>query len=140
MTSNSTVHQSNRPSSVLGISPVNYFLNLLRRILLASTLVSTIVILLWLPGLSITASAMPINSTATPGSITSQGIDSAADGDRISALIDCLPKQLSQPSFKRAWSEMGDDQLQRAFNLKPNPKLSQAEIELKNCLDRQGAN
>ena len=93
MTSNSTVHQSNRPSSVLGISPVNYFLNLLRRILLASTLVSTIVILLWLPGLSITASAMPINSTATPGSITSQGIDSAADGDRISALIDCLPKQ-----------------------------------------------
>ncbi len=103
----------------------NQFLNLLRRTILTGFLAG----LIWLPGLSFnSALAMPnpLALIATP----------AKGDERLSALITCLPKQLSQPSFKRAWDEMGNDQLQRAFNLKTNPKLSQAEIELKDCLNR----
>lgn len=104
----------------------NQFLNLLRRTLLIGLVAG----LIWLPGLTFnSALAMP-NPLAT--------ITTPAKYEHLSALISCLPKQLSQPSFKRAWDEMGNDQLERAFNLKTNPKLSQAEIELKNCLNRQG--
>jgi len=104
----------------------NEFLNLLRRTLLIGLVAG----LTWLPGLTFnSALAMPnaLGAIATP-----------AKDQHLSALISCLPKQLSQPSFKRAWDEMGNDQLERVFNLKTNPKLSQAEIELKNCLNRQG--
>jgi hypothetical protein len=108
-------------------------LDLLRRTLLAGLLVS----LIWLSGLSIhPALAMPI-AAAMPEGIASRVVSSVVEGDRMSALITCLPKQLSQPNLKRALSEMGNDQLERAFNLKANPKLSQAEIDLANCLNRQ---
>lgn len=76
---------------------------------------------------------------ALPAELELQPVNSgSSEGERLTALIACLPKQLSQPSFKRALSEMGDDQLERAFNLKASPKLSQAEIELKGCLNRKG--
>lgn len=104
----------------------NQFLNLLRRTLLTGLLIG----LIWLPGLSLNsvlATPNALAATATP-----------VKDEHLIALISCLPKQLSQPSLERAWSEMGNDQLERAFNLKTNPKLSQAEIELKNCLNRQG--
>ncbi len=104
----------------------NQLLNLLRRTLLTGLLAG----LIWLPGLSFnSAIAMPnsLASTVTP----------TKGDERLSALISCLPKQLSQPNFKRAWDEMGNDQLERAFNLKTNPKLSQAEIELKSCMKSQ---
>ncbi|WP_193200762.1 hypothetical protein [Nostoc sp. MG11] len=105
----------------------NQFLNLLRRTLLTGLLAG----LIWLPGL-------PFNSAiAMPNSLASTATPAKGD-ERLIALISCLPKQLSQPSFKRAWDEMGNDQLERAFNLKTNPKLSQAEIELNNCMKRQG--
>jgi len=113
----------------------NGFLSLLGRTLIKSLLIS----LIWLPGLSMNpAIAVPIVTAAAPEGSPVQIIDSAAQGDRLSAFIDCLPKQLSQPSLKRALDEMGDDQLERIFNLKSNPKLSQAEIELKSCLNRKG--
>jgi hypothetical protein len=108
----------------------NWASTALRRTLLASLLMS----LIWLQSLSINpALAMPVE-TGNVEKIAARIDDSTAEGKQMSALIHCLPKQLSQPSFKRAWSEMGDDQLQRAFNLKANPKLSQAEIELAACL------
>jgi hypothetical protein len=89
-----------------------------------------------LSGLSIQpALAKPI-AAAMPGAIASQVVNSAGDGNPMNALITCLPKQLSQPNLKRALSEMGNDQLERAFNLKANPKQSQAEINLANCLNR----
>ncbi|NJN60069.1 MAG: hypothetical protein HC879_22620 [Leptolyngbyaceae cyanobacterium SL_5_9] len=56
----------------------------------------------------------------------------------MSALITCLPKQLSQPDLKRTLSEMGNDQIERILSLKSNPKLSQAETELKDCLSLKG--
>ncbi|MGL4621990.1 MAG: hypothetical protein ACRCZS_23525 [Chroococcidiopsis sp.] len=106
----------------------NQFLNLLRRTLFVGLLAG----LIWLPGLSFnSALAMP-NPLASTIAAPVQG------GERIGALISCLPKQLSQPSLKRAWDEMGNDQLERVFNLKANPKLSQAEIELGNCLNHKG--
>ena len=62
----------------------------------------------------------------------------AAESDRMAALVACLPKQLGQPDLKRTLSEMGNDQLERMLNLKPDPKLSQAETELKTCMNRKG--
>ena len=131
----------NTDSSVKSYSPSNFFrfrasfarsLNLLRRSLFVGLLVS----LMLLSGLSIQpALAKPI-AAAMPGAIASQVVNSAGDGNPMNALITCLPKQLSQPNLKRALSEMGNDQLERAFNLKANPKQSQAEINLANCLNR----
>jgi hypothetical protein len=107
---------------------LNQFLNLLRRTLLTGLLTG----LIWLPGLP------SYSALAMPNPLASIVATSAKGDERLSALISCLPKQLSQPSLKRAWDEMGNDQLERAFHLKTNPKLSQAEIELKNCLNQQG--
>lgn len=103
------------------------FLSLLRRTLLATLLIG----LIWLPGLSDSA-------IAAPQRITSPTASSANRSDRISALIDCLPTELSQPNFKRVWNELGDDQLQRIFRLKDDSKSSQAEAELATCLSRKG--
>ena len=110
------------------------FLSLLGRTLFAGLLIS----LIWLPALSNPALAVPIVATGTPGESSAQIIDSVAKSNRLSAFIACLPKELSHPSLKRALDEMGNDQLERIFNLKSNPKLSQAEIELKSCLNSKG--
>jgi hypothetical protein len=122
------------PVSFFVLSPFsNRALSLLRQTLLTSVLIG----LIWLSESSLSpAFAMP--DAAISEKTISRVIDSAsAESARMNALITCLPKQLSQADFKRAWNEMGDDQLQRAFNLTANPKLSQAEIELKSCMNRQ---
>ncbi|NJL20457.1 MAG: hypothetical protein HC895_05995 [Leptolyngbyaceae cyanobacterium SM1_3_5] len=67
-----------------------------------------------------------------------QVVESPAQSDRLLALADCLPKRLSQPNLKQAWSEMGNDQFERILHLTDNPKLSEAETELKDCLNRKG--
>jgi hypothetical protein len=112
---------------------LNRFLRLLHRTLLMSLLTS----LIWLPGLFLTpALAMP--STVSE-EVASQSVDPTTAGDsRLLAFIDCLPKQLSKANFNRSMGDMGNDQLERIFNLKSNPKLSQAEIELKSCLSSKG--
>lgn len=105
----------------------NQFFGLLRRTLIAGLLAS----LIWLPGIpfnSALAMPIPLASITTP----------VKGGERLSAFISCLPRQLSQPSLKRVWNEMGNNQLERVFHLKTNLKLSQAEIELGTCLNRQG--
>jgi hypothetical protein len=126
--------KSYSPPDVSGFRPfVDRSLDLLRRALVAGFLVSFI----WLSGLSINpALAMPI-ANAMPEGINLQSFNSAVGDDQTSDLIACLPNQLSQPNLKRALSEMGNNQLERAFNLKTNPKLSQAEIDLASCLNRQ---
>lgn len=113
---------------------LNRFLHLLHRTLLMSLLAS----LIWLPGLFLNpALAMP--SAAAAEEAASQTVGSTTAGDsRMLAFIDCLPKQLSKANFNRSMGDMGNDQLERMFNLKPNPKLSQAEIELKSCLSSKG--
>jgi hypothetical protein len=127
MTTSSSIKNRGVLTFVVFKPSFDRFVSLLGRTLFASFLIS----LIWLPGLSMkSALAMPEGSQ--------QIIDSAAKGDRMSAFIACLPKQLSQPSIERALSEMGDDQLERIFNVKSNPKLSQAETELKSCLNSKG--
>ncbi|NJN87488.1 MAG: hypothetical protein HC881_15745 [Leptolyngbyaceae cyanobacterium SL_7_1] len=113
----------------------NWILGLLRQALLTSLLIG----LLWLPGLTFgAANAAPKQPAALAG-IASGLLDSPSrESDRMSAFTACLPKQLSQPNLKRALSEMNNDQLQRVFNLKVNPKLSQAESELKSCMSLKG--
>lgn len=125
--------KSRNPSGFVEFRPYfNRLLNLLHRTLLVSALVS----LIWSSALFINpALAAPIVSARLEGNAL-QISNLAAESDRMITIIDCLPKQLSQPSLKRALSEMSNDQLERAFNLKANPKLSQAEVELNSCLSR----
>jgi len=60
------------------------------------------------------------------------------EGKRLTAVIDCIPKELSRSNLGRALNEMGNDQLERAFNLTDSPKLSEAELAFNNCLKRKG--
>jgi hypothetical protein len=94
----------------------NRVLSLLKRSLLTSLLIG----LIWLSVLPLnSALAMPDAVTAIPKEIASKLDDSTAtENDRM--------------------REMGNDQFERIFNLKANPKLSQAETDLANCLSRQG--
>jgi hypothetical protein len=133
MTTRSSVKQSDW-MGVFGFNASSdRFLRLLSRSLLASVLVG----LIWLPGLgTYPALAEPAIAAAIPSDMAAQVDDSVAESDRMSALIACLPEQLSQPNLKRAWAEMGNNQLERAFNLNANPKLSQAEIDLARCMNR----
>lgn len=75
---------------------------------------------------------------ALPATPTAAAQKAAAESDRMAALVACLPKQLGQPDLKRTMSEMGNDQIERMLNLKADPKLSQAETELKACMNRKG--
>jgi hypothetical protein len=113
----------------------NQILSVLRRTLFISVLIG----LIWLPGPALNPLlAEPIVTTAVVEEMDSQVVDSTVKSDRKIAFLACLPKQLSQPSLKRAWSEMGNDQLERAFNLKTNPRLSLAETEMESCLSYKG--
>jgi hypothetical protein len=110
------------------------FLSLLHRMLLMSFLTS----LIWLPGLFLTP-ALALPNVAVSEKSASQAMSPNTSRDaRMLAFIDCLPKQLSEPNFNRSMGEMGNDQLERIFNLKYNPKLSEAEVELKSCLNSKG--
>lgn len=105
----------------------------LARTLLAALLVS----LFWLPGLFFNpALALPLQAATVSEAMTPQVVNNAPEDARTSALVACLPTVLSQPSLKRALSEMGNDQLERVLNLKAAPKLSEAEVALENCLSR----
>jgi hypothetical protein len=120
--------------SSIASNSLNRFLSLLNRTLLMSFLTS----LIWLPGLFM-APALAMPNIAVSEEATSQAVGSVSAGDaRMLAFIDCLPKQLSQGNFKRSMGDMGNDQLERILNLKSNPKLSQAEVELKSCLNSKG--
>jgi len=135
MTTESTINHCQRSGSAQLSASFNQFLSLLRRTLLMSFLMG----LISLSGLFLDpALAMPTAAAMMPEGTALQTVDSTAKSDRTSAVLACLPKQLSQPDLKRTLSEMGNDQLERIFNLTDNPKLSQAETELKDCLNRKG--
>ncbi len=63
---------------------------------------------------------------------------------RIQAVASCLPAQLTIQEedagnrFARALSEMKNDQLERIFDVTDTPKLSDAEVEFKTCLQQKG--
>lgn len=65
----------------------------------------------------------------------------AADGTDLTAIALCLPKELSQPSLKRALRESGNDFLQKVFSVKNDYgeyKLDKAESEYLECLESKG--
>mgnify|MGYP006270330121 CR=1 FL=1 len=65
----------------------------------------------------------------------------AADGSDLTAVALCLPKELSQPSLKRALRESGNDFLQKVFSVKEDYteyKLDQPESEYLDCLKSKG--
>lgn len=125
-----------RDNSTMPYPFFNEITSFFRRALLMSLVIG----LIWLPGLALAPlRAESIVTTAVVEEMDSQGIDSAAArGDRMIAFLACLPKQLSQPSLKRAWEEMKNDQLERILDLKANPKLSLAETEMQSCMSRKG--
>ena len=134
-TISSLKNQSSAP--LVGISfSFNQLTDRLSRTLLVALLVG----LFWLPGLLFNpALAMPLDAATVSETIASQAVKGSLKDDRTSALIACLPTVLSQPSLKRALSEMGNDQLERVLNLKAAPKLSEAEVALESCLSRQAS-
>jgi len=65
----------------------------------------------------------------------------AADGSNLTAVAQCLPKELSQPSLARALSESGNDFLEKVFDVKDDYddyKLDRTEEEYLNCLKQKG--
>lgn len=71
--------------------------------------------------------------------------EAQAERERLQAAIDCLPVELgiggdlnSRGRLDRALGEMGNDQLERVFNLKTDPQLSEAEREFEACLRAKG--
>lgn len=129
--------KNHSPAPFVGFSfAFNQLTDRLSRMLLTALLVG----LLWLPGLFFNpALALPLKTVTVSETMPPQVIKVSSEEDRTSALIACLPTVLSQPSLKRALSEMGNDQLERMFNLKVAPKLSEAEVALANCLSRQAS-
>ena len=102
---------------------------------LAAALLSTLlVITLWL-------GVIPSAQAAATGNPVVPTIENSK---RIQAIATCLPKQLTIQNkdvgnrVARAFSEMSNDQLERIFDVKDTPKLSDAEIEFKTCLQQKG--
>lgn len=81
--------------------------------------------------------ALPAYADDTPGSVSYV----AADGTDLTKVVQCLPKQLSQPSLARALKESGNDFLERVFNFKGSYdgyELSDAEVSYRDCLKKKG--
>ncbi len=63
---------------------------------------------------------------------------------RIQAIASCLPAQLTIQNrdagsrIANAFAEMKNDQLERIFDVTDTPKLSDAEVEFKACLQQKG--
>lgn len=134
MTTSLSIKNHSPLSFVISSPHYTRALSLLRRAFLTTLLMG----LIWLPGLP-THPALALPSFGMSRDTTLPAVASAGEDVRIKALITCLPKQLSQPNLKRALSEMGNDQIERAIDMKANPKLSQAEVELADCLSRQAS-
>lgn len=114
-------------------NPMINFKNFLKQ-LGAAVLSGLLVITVWL-GTVPSAQAAAIGNPAVPTTDNSK---------RIQAIATCLPDQLTAQNkdvgnrVARAFSEMTNDQLERAFDVTDTPELSNAEIEFKTCLQKKG--
>jgi len=135
-----TINPRIKHRSLLNFVDFRPFFNQLPSLLRQTLLTSFLVRLIWLPGLPISPTLAAPDAAVMPVGTASQLVNpGTAESDRMKALITCLPKELSQPSLKRALSEMGNDQVERTLNLKADPKLSQAESDLAACLNREAS-
>jgi hypothetical protein len=65
----------------------------------------------------------------------------APDGSDLTAIVTCLPEQLTKADLQRAISEFGNDYLERVFTLKDDYSeydRNAAEKEFESCLRRKG--
>lgn len=65
----------------------------------------------------------------------------AADGTDLTAMAQCLPKELSQGNFARVLQESKNDFLEKVFDVKDNYddyKLGEAEVAYLACVESQG--
>ncbi|MGL5083424.1 MAG: hypothetical protein ACRC8A_18240 [Microcoleaceae cyanobacterium] len=106
------------------------FLNGFQKMFGRAVILGLMVCLFWLSGTGFVSAQAASNSSVYRGEIVAP--------ERLAAVISCLPKQLSEPSLARAIKEMGNDYLERTFQLKKNPKVSQAEAEFGSCLRDKG--
>jgi hypothetical protein len=64
-----------------------------------------------------------------------------ADGTDLTAMVECLPKTLSQPNLALALTESGNDFLQKVFDLRDNYddyKVESVEAEYLTCMQSKG--
>ena len=83
--------------------------------------------------------AQPASADSADSSVAPRYI--AADGSDLTAFAQCLPKELSQPSLKRALQESGNDFIEKVFNIKGDYreyKLDEAEVAHLNCMEQKG--
>jgi len=97
--------------------------------------------ILWVLGSPASSSGFPSRPQLT-GVIQAERV---AGSDRLQAVIDCLPAELSLKSdqtrrqrLEQAIAEMGNDQLERVLALTDTPKLSAAERKFRACLQERG--
>jgi hypothetical protein len=65
----------------------------------------------------------------------------AADGRDLTAMAECLPKQLSEPNLSRALQESKNDFLEKVFDLKSDYdsyKLDETEVAYLACMESKG--
>lgn len=63
------------------------------------------------------------------------------DGEDITAIVDCIPEELSEGDLQRAIAESGKDYIERAFRTKDNYSdydIAAAEEKFQACLESQG--
>lgn len=63
------------------------------------------------------------------------------DGQDITAVVECLPQELSEGDLQRAIKESGKDYLERVFRLKDSYdeyEIAAAEKEFQACLETKG--
>ncbi|BAY85842.1 hypothetical protein NIES267_53480 [Calothrix parasitica NIES-267] len=102
--------------------------------LTTAVLSGLLIITVWLGAIPSAQAA----ATVTPVVPTTQ------NSKRIKAIASCLPEQLTIQNrdvgnrVARAFSEMNNDQLERIFDITDTPKLSDAEVEFKTCLQQKG--
>ncbi|MGF1567120.1 MAG: hypothetical protein ACFCVD_03435 [Nodosilinea sp.] len=84
---------------------------------------------------------MPFTPPAYADVLASENSYVAADGRDLTAIAECLPKELSKGDLARALRESGNDFIEKVFDVKDNYsdyKLDDAEVEYLNCLKSKG--
>ncbi|WP_017305249.1 hypothetical protein [Spirulina subsalsa] len=112
-----------------------------RRLLIFASIILSLVLvgIIWALTLPATSAQYPRVSPAVP----IVQAERKPDSDRLQAVIDCLPPELSinnkdtRDRINRALDEMQNEQLERMFQVKDNPKLNEAEEKFERCLKNQ---
>lgn len=96
----------------------------------------------WLQLPITSAQAMPSSNILAETPIRT--VDTGTKSERLQAAINCIPDKITrknqdiQERVAQAFGEMGNDYLERTFDLTDDPELSDAEVEFERCLQSKG--